>query len=544
MFEHLQQHLNGLKREFRPGWRDAAALLALAAWALITLHPILSAGFVLVDDHEILALVPQVGSSPDVRPALDVRSMALDSDPSVGRFRPLYWTVRLGEVAAFGDNASLWHTAVLALGIASSAFLYGTARTLWATRVPALLLGAWLLVAPGVGSVWTRLGADDTLATFFLCLAVFAAARAARGGSFSQAWDVLFVLAATASVLSKEAFALAAIALAAFRALTTKHIGPAALAVGGLGIAETLVVFLIGASAGPLSYGGRYLAVPNVATYVRSLVQNAVILVYAGLGWLGLLVVWTLRSSLTDRCERRTAVAASAVALVLVVPQLALYSQQGIFEGKYEAAAAIGVAGWSMSALVWLGRRRQPQVYVAGLCLWSGVLLAFGFSTWTYAHSFTADSVQLARLVNTVAGSTGSGQTVGIAADPARQYEPIVSLVDHVVHQGRSDLLFRVVPLEPDRPYTPLEASFARAMASSNLSQGPSLTDVGCASLDALIILGKEAQTRATLPCLNTGFRRIEFSESVLLWGGEGVSLRPRLPGWTSVGYVLLVRAS
>jgi hypothetical protein len=38
----------------------------------------------------------------------------------------------------------------------------------------------------------------------------------------------------------------------------------------------------------------------------------------------------------------------SGLALALIGPQLLLYSQQGIFEGKYQDAAAIGVAVWTI----------------------------------------------------------------------------------------------------------------------------------------------------------------------------------------------------
>ena len=223
-------------------------------------------------------------------------------------------------------------------------------------------------------------------------------------------------------------------------------------------------------------------------------------------------------------------------AAALVVPQLLLYSQQGIFEGKYEAAAAVGVAGTAMLAVVWLERRGQVRLYKVGLGLWTVTLAAFALSTWTYARYFTEDSLQLNRLVETVAASTPTSQTIGIAADPARQYEPILSLVDHVAHQGQGNLEIKVLPLAPDRPYSALEASFARDLAASALAQPPLST---CGDLGAMIVLGDEGATRRALPCLNQGFRRLEFSEAVLLWGGDAVSLRPRLPGFGRISYVV-----
>ncbi|MBV9169293.1 MAG: hypothetical protein JOZ81_04335, partial [Chloroflexi bacterium] len=259
-------------------------MLAVLAFGLLVLSPALGAQFVLVDDHEIIALTPPIGTS--IGPAINVGGMALESDPSVGRFRPLYWTVRLNEVIAFGANPRPWHATVVGLGLLASLLLFGAARTLGATVIEAGLLAAWLQVAPGVSSLWVRLGADDTLATVFLYLSIFACTRAARG---SLLWDVVFVIAAAATFLTKEAFALTALALAGLRVFAGgRRLTWSAVVVFALGVAETLIVFLIGARAGPLSYGGRYLAVPALGEYARSLAQNAVILAFAGMGWLGL----------------------------------------------------------------------------------------------------------------------------------------------------------------------------------------------------------------------------------------------------------------
>jgi hypothetical protein len=519
--------------------RDLVALVGLIAWGLLVLHPVLDAHFVLVDDHEILALVPPVGSAPEARPALDLRGMAFNSDPSVGRFRPLYWTIRYGEIELLGDNAGAWHALVLGIGLLTSALLFGAARTLGAPTLAALLLGAWLLVAPGVSSLWVRLGADDTVASFFFVLAIFAAVQASRrrGGPL---WASLFVVASAAAVLSKEAFTLAAIGLAAFYALVSlrasRRVPIAAWVVLAMGIVTAGTAFAIGAGAGPLSYGGRYLALPTPGEYVRSVAQNSAIVVFAALGWVLALAAWHSRHT----SQWRAAWLVCGCALVLIVPQLLLYSQQGIMEGKYEDAAAIGMAGWAMASLVWLRRQGRNRLFRTGLGAWAAMVLLFGFSTWTYARFFVEDSHQLTRLVDKVAMSAPSGATVGIAGDAARQYEPIVSLTDHIAHRGRADVQFAVLPLMPERPYSPLEDAFARDLTSSTFSR-PLRAAGGCHDLGSMIVLGDEHAARAALPCLADGFRRVEFNSQVLLWGGDSVSLRPRLPGVSHGGYMLLL---
>src|SRR5205823_2771566 len=137
----------------------------------------------------------------------------------------------------------------------------------------------------------------------------------------------------------------------------------------------------------------------------------------------------------------------SVLALLLIVPQLLLYSAQGIMEGKYEDIAGLGVAAWMMAGLVLLGWRGARRPYEVGLAVWSVTVIAFGVSTWSYATYFTQDSLQLQRLVSAVTTAVPTSQDVGIAADPGRQYEPVVSLVEHIRHQGRRDVRTSLVAL-------------------------------------------------------------------------------------------------
>jgi hypothetical protein len=527
----------------RSARREVLAVIAILAFGLLTLYPVLTAQFVLVDDHEILNVLPPLGADPGEGPHLDLPGIALAADPAVGRFRPLYWTIRYSEIALLGDRPNAWHALVLSYGLISAGLLYATARTLGGSRLEAVLLGAWLLVAPGISSQWVRLGADDTRATVFLTLALLAAAKASRAGDkrASIDWDALLVLAASAAALTKEAFALASIAVAFFRAWLTMSrtsnwrlsaVPVAAWLIVLAAVGEIAAAFRISAAAGQFSHGGRYLALPDPASYIGSIAHNAAILAFVGMLWIAPLLVFA-----APRGHWRPLVLAGLPILVLVGPQLLLYSEQGVFEGKYEAAAAIGVASLALASVAWLrlaGRVRRHRIAVG---VWAAALVLFGFSTWTYAQSFTDDSIQLGQMVHTLATSTAANQTIAIAADPGRQYEPVLSLLDHLRHQGRDDLQVKLLPLPPDRPYSPLETSLATDLTTSFVGQ---LLN-SCDGLGAVIVLGDEASTRSALSCLAQGFRRDDFTTSVLLWGGDAVSLRPHLPGMTNVGYALLL---
>jgi hypothetical protein len=220
-----------------------------------------------------------------------------------------------------------------------------------------------------------------------------------------------------------------------------------------------------------------------------------------------------------------------------------LYSNQGILEGRYELPAALGVAGLVTAGLWWLHERGASQLYRLSTGIFGVTLIAFGFSTWTYASFFAADSVQLHRLILEVGAKAPPGSVLGIAADPGRQYEPIQSLLTHLARYGSADAQVELLPLvPPDLTYTPREASLVQDLNANPLLHSPASSDTGCANLSAVILLGDELLTHDTLPCLAHGFRREEFSTAVLLWGGEAVSLRPRIPGLAPISYVLLLR--
>jgi Dolichyl-phosphate-mannose-protein mannosyltransferase len=515
--------------------------VALVVFGLVVLQPVLHAELVLVDDHEILELtLPSAGPS-----FTQLLPIVVASDPAAGRLRPMYWVVRLGQITLFKDSAAAWHASVLGLGLISAGLLYATWRSLGAGPLPALLLGAWLLVAPGVSSNWVRLGTNETTATPFFVLAMWAAAQAATRRR-TRGWDVVFVVASLGAILSKESFSLAAPALAGVRVLASfdgrqcaRTGWPAsAVLVAAVGVVFAGLQFAVGAQAGSQSYGGAFLNAPSIGTYAVNIAHNLLIIGFASSGWLVLLVLWPGRVRWLSG-ERRPAVLATAVALLLLVPQLLLYSRQGVLEGKYELPAAIAVAGWIIAGLVWL-RDRAPRVYALGLACWAIALVGYAFSTWSYASFFTEDSLQLQRLVSRVASNMPRGAVVGIAGDPAGDYEPMLSFVDQLAHAGRDDVQLKALPLPIDAPYTPAQATLARSLLATGLGQPGPLSPSDCTHLDGVIVLHDAEVAVRALPCL-ANFERLDFSRQVLLWGGDQVSLRPRLPGLARPGYVLLV---
>src|SRR5262249_49561303 len=151
---------------------------------------------------------PGVRADSELRQPPDLVQRLHQDEPVLGRTRPLYWLIRSAQIAVFGEHPDRWHAFYLLLGITTAVLLYSTLRQVGCHPLPSACAAAWLLVAPGVQSVWIRLGPQESLGTFCLVLSLFSASRAARGES--RLWDVSFVVAMTAAVLMKESFSLAA----------------------------------------------------------------------------------------------------------------------------------------------------------------------------------------------------------------------------------------------------------------------------------------------------------------------------------------------
>src|SRR5262249_41900565 len=186
---------------------DICLMLALVIVGAAVFHPVFSAGFVLVDDHEILSYSdgawahPQLGSPP----SLVGRLTRLE--PENGRTRPLYWLVRRLEIAVLDEQAWVWHVLFVVIGITTAALIFLAMRMAGIGPAAAWVASVWMLVAPGVDTVWIRLGPQESLGTLLVAVSAFAAAKAAIPGSW-HGWAWLLPPALGAATLVKESFAL------------------------------------------------------------------------------------------------------------------------------------------------------------------------------------------------------------------------------------------------------------------------------------------------------------------------------------------------
>jgi hypothetical protein len=159
------------------------------AVAVLIVGPMFWAGFAAYDDHEIPVIHRQL---QEIGPAATIASWTAEHR---GRFRPLYWILRIGETAIWGETVQGWYLDRLLLLLGALAATYALARLWFAPAVAAL--AAILVVAGPQAEAFARLGPQEAYA-----LPMAIAALALIGRRWFAAGLVLLVL----SAFTKETF--------------------------------------------------------------------------------------------------------------------------------------------------------------------------------------------------------------------------------------------------------------------------------------------------------------------------------------------------
>jgi hypothetical protein len=187
--------------------RTISCVLLVLVVGVLSLYPAASAGFVLVDDHEVLGFTRQAAANPELGPAPDLVRRIFAMDVANGRARPLFSVIRYAEIFVSDAHPRAWHVAYIGLGIACALGPFAALRRLGIGRLPAVLAGLWVLMAPGVSTVSIRLGPQESLGTAFLVAGLWALAMFVRQGA-SDVWMWLCAAFTLGAALIKESFAL------------------------------------------------------------------------------------------------------------------------------------------------------------------------------------------------------------------------------------------------------------------------------------------------------------------------------------------------
>jgi hypothetical protein len=514
---------------------DIWAAVALVVLALLVFHPTLATGLILVDDHELIRLASPVSVHPQAAAGPpSVADVIVHDFQDTGRFRPLYYLVRLGLVCIFGTNPLVWHAFVLFLGICTALLLYHTGRALRVAPPLAFAFAVLFLYAPSAAYTWIRIGPQESIGTFLTGLALFAVAQAVSRAK--PGWcDFLFVISASAAALTKESFILVLPAILYARIaleciIRHRSWRQSISANSGVLVALSLV-FVFGLTltalaakmGGAASYGGSSLVAS--VDYFVGLGKSVLNTLWEG-GLLGAVFLFFIsawyRRSLQG--ERRYILHAIIFCGLWIAPQLLLYSTRGGITGFYLLPAVIGLAAANVMALLALYRQRS-KAYSVGL-IWLVVWLTLaGAQVYARASKIQADSVALNRMLDFLAANVGPGKTVVVAADPIENYESTLSLVYHIGYRHRNDIPIALLSSHNTSPHNPFESTLKNTLEttfSEHNAQSVSPEQIDAVILFTPISLLPEAWYSKLKPSAQL----IEFSETAFLPGISSAGIR------------------
>ncbi len=132
-------------------------LVFVCGCLIFMIRPMLTAGFGMIDDHEIVSILgrdKRVGVT-ELSPL--IQQYAVESN---GRFRPGYYVFRIFEAFCFRLDAGLWHTNRLLLALVSSLALYVAIRVVLQPFLAGVI--TLLFFSGPQNEIWIHLGPAES----------------------------------------------------------------------------------------------------------------------------------------------------------------------------------------------------------------------------------------------------------------------------------------------------------------------------------------------------------------------------------------------
>lgn len=491
--------------------KDWIVLIAVTLLAVLVYSASLDAKLdVRQDDHRILFFSD---SNPpqheQLRNARDQAGNAmaptvssyLESDKSVGRFRPLTQVAEVAMPRAFGVDPFRLHLLILLLTALTSISLFHIGFKLGGSSLEGTALVIFVLLAPdpGPSKVWYYMSVKaELLGTLFTLFAVLSTMKAARSSLARD--EILPLVMLAVAMLFKEPFALLLPAMLAMRLVLPFHYGSVTnwreiprvkLFVFGyliLAVAYSIALW-IGISSSPKdSYGTQSLhdlsqLGAGLSSIFRQLPMQAVLFLPLLLST-GLLV-WRVGVA-------RTAAALAPpviIALSWVLPQVLLYAARGGMWDHYWLPALLGIAGlnvWCMRLM----RLDGSRTILAFALLVSFVWAANGIRTNYFA---VQNYVRLTQMRNEAADAlitrVPEKGVVVIVADYKVYSEYATSWLYFAANKGKPATQYLLY--DTNKPNSPnfTEATF--------FPHTPKIDSISACRVDAVIFLSEPAETDA-----------------------------------------------
>jgi hypothetical protein len=401
----------------------AAVIVVTATWWVIS--PMRSAGFGVIDDHEIVAMLDGRDRLPIVESPGEVIDRTLEP---VGRFRPVYWLGRAAETSLHGDRPSRWYLDRIVLAAGSALLLLALRR--WLHPILGVAPGMAIIAGPH-SETWTRLGPSEAFAVPLLVAGIVILVRHVASGRSSDGWLNLAFVLLPAAGLAKENFLLVTSPIILASLLTPRlWKGKARTPAIAAGVAT--VATAVGIVWQVRRFGDVYRLSRSLSGSFDKFTEMTEAMDDIS-GW----VLVVVATSVALLCGRRFSSARNFLALVLgglallVLPQAWFYSGD-VLAPRYYYPAVFFVPLVLTGALcsLWAARRSVPAIL--GLL----VVLAIAWShLWDQARAVRKGAVATSQFVAqfepSVAEATSLGRpkqaVVIFSADPARYYEAMLS---------------------------------------------------------------------------------------------------------------------
>ncbi|MBD2017320.1 hypothetical protein H6F96_25565 [Microcoleus sp. FACHB-53] len=425
-----------------------ALVISFSCWLLLLLSSgAFYDGYHLVDDHEFASIYYDL----DIKKIGLIKSILewLQNDHVFGRFRPVYYIHRILIIKILGFNLFALSVYNLFLAGFSTFFLFIFAKKLGFTFTESLLFSFFNVL--GLQSeVWWQLGPAETLGTFFLSVTLMCLVFSVLSEKFKAIWKFLFCFFTILMSLTKESFSLI-IPVMIFINVWFSH------DINNLSWHEsfkknsTLIVFLsfffsleiayikyfVGTDFGYAGYEGfHYLKFFQTLNSINQYVSGWLILLSL---ILVILVARVIKNQSYIYIAQKLYKPFAAFILVLL-PQLLLYSKSGMSDYRYLLPVVFGYALLILFITDFL--KTYKTVSVLFLLILSLNLCGKFYLAWNNSFLFSNSGKITTALLNTLEMNTQPESKILIVADPTTHQQWILSLKRYLKYIARRNHLY------------------------------------------------------------------------------------------------------